>query len=551
MSDVTAPWLLVNVGVVVRLVTAAEMQEIDRRTIAAGIAVTELMERAGSGIAAVVEELAARSAARIEIVCGKGHNGGDGLVAARHLVARGHRVRVHMTHDPTQLAPETRSQFDRLAGSKVDVMILPASLEDPGPIMDPRVRPKRGDTARPAWIESQPFGRALASSDVCVDALLGTGAAKTLQASMAAIVHWIHHASSRTVSVDIPSGVDATTGAILGTAVWADTTITFGLPKLGLALEPGRERAGKLVLHELGFPAEIVAAVLSRGVECHWMNAATARMLVPRLDPTAHKYQRGCVVVVAGSRAFPGAAVLSAMAALRSGAGIVHLAAPAGIRPILQAKLTEVIVHELPETPDGTVAADAAEPLSRLLARADAIAIGPGLGAQPETLSFVRNFLTTLRVAAVVDADAIAAMPAPPHLAERIVSPHAGELARWIGASTEDVIRDRLQVARDTARQAAAIVVAKGAPAITATPEGVLHVNGSGCAALATAGSGDVLTGILAALLARGLVAADAARLGVFLHGMAAELAVQEQSATSLIASDLLDSIGPAAARLD
>ena len=534
-----------------RLVNAAEMQEIDRRTIAAGTAVAELMERAGSGVAAVAEKLAARPAARIEIVCGKGHNGGDGIVAARLLAARGHRVRVHLTHEATQLAPETRAQFDRLSDSKVEITALPSSLQDPGPIMDPRARPKGGDSVRSAATESNAFGRALASADVCVDALLGTGALKTLQAPLTAIIHWIQHASSRTLSVDIPSGVDATTGAILGTAVWADTTVTFGLPKLGLALEPGRERAGNLIVHELGFPAEIVDAVLSQGTERHWMDAATARRLVPRLDPTAHKYQRGCVVVVAGSRAFPGAAVLAAMAALRSGAGIVHLAAPAGIRPILQTKLTEVIVHELPETRQGTLAADAAEPLARILARADAVALGPGLSAQSETLAFARTFLAGLRVPAVVDADAIAAMPAPPHAAERIVSPHAGELARWMGVSAEEVNRDRLLVARDTAARSGAVVVAKGAPAIIATPDGVLHVNGSGSAALATAGSGDVLTGILAALLARGLAAANAARLGVFLHGIAGELAARKHASQSVIASDLLDMIGPANASID
>jgi len=533
----------------VRLVTASEMQEIDRRTIAAGISVAQLMERAGSGVAAAADGLVGRPAARIEIFCGKGHNGGDGLVAARLLAARGHRVRVHLTHEPAHLAPETRVQFDRLAEAKVEMTTL-APLRDPGPILDPRARPKPGDMGRSDWVESSPLGRAIASADLCVDALLGTGAAEKLHPTIAAIVHWLHHASHRTLSVDIPSGVDATTGAVLGTAIWSDMTVTFGVPKLGLALEPGRERAGKVEVHELGFPAEILAAVLSQSVERHWMDAATARTLIPRLDPSAHKYQRGCVVVVAGSRAFPGAAVLTAMAALRSGAGIVHLAAPSGIRSILQSKLTEVIVHELPETRDGTFAIGAAEPLSRILPGADAVAIGPGLGTQSETIEFARDFLAGLRIPAVVDADAIVALPGPPHAAERIVSPHAGELARWLDMRADDVARDRLGVARETATRTHAVVVAKGAPAVVATTGGILHVNRSGGPSLATAGSGDVLTGILAALLARGLEAANAARLGVFVHGLAGEFAAREHSVASVISSDLLDQIGPAFAAI-
>lgn len=534
-----------------RLVTAVEMQEIDRRTIAAGISVADLMERAGSAVADEAEKLAGCDPARIEILCGKGHNGGDGLVAARLLHARGHRVRVHLTHAKADLAPETRAQFDRAANAGVAIEFLAAGLPDPGPILDRRERPNPGETQDAAPVRSDSLGGALRSADVCVDALLGTGAAKSVEGSIAAVVHWIQRAGTVVLSVDIPSGVDATTGAILGTAVWADTTVTFGLPKLGLALEPGRQHSGTVVVRDLGFPAEIVARVTGTGVQRHWVDARTARELVPRLEPTAHKYQRGCVLVVAGSRAYPGAAALAATAALRAGAGIVHLAAPAGIRQLLQTKLTEIIVHDLPETNAGTVAFDAMAPLLEIAARADAVAIGPGLGVHPETQQCVRGFLSALGLPAVVDADAIQAMPPPPHPAGRIVTPHAGELAGWIGAKTEDVVRNRLEIALDAAARSACVVVAKGAPTIIVTPEGVLHVNATGGATLATAGSGDVLTGMLAGLLARGLSPEDAARLGVYLHGRAGELAAQKSSPTSVIAGDLLAEIGSATASLD
>ena len=528
-----------------RLVTAAEMQEIDRRAIAGGIAVADLMESAGRAVADEAEKLAGRDASRIEILCGKGHNGGDGLVAARLLHARGHRVRVHLTHAKADLAVESRTQFDRAAHAGVAIEFIAAGLHDPGPIRDRRERPRPGEEEAD-WMRRDPLGGALVSAHVCVDALLGTGAAKSVEGFTAAVVHWMQHAGAAVLAVDIPSGIDATTGAILGTAVWADATVTFGYPKLGLVLEPGRERAGSIVVRDIGFPPEIVARVTGAGVQRHWVDAKTARRLLPRLEPTAHKYQRGCVLVVAGSRAFPGAAALAATAALRAGAGIVHLAVPAGIRSLLQTKLTEVIVHELPETSAGTLASEAVVPLLEIAVRADAVAIGPGLGVQPETQQCAAAFLDALRIPAVVDADAIPAISSPTHPAGRIVTPHAGELARWIGMKSEEVARNRLEIAGDAAARSGCVVVAKGAPTIIATPDGVLHVNSTGGPALATAGSGDVLTGILAGLLARGLSPEDAARLGVYLHGGAGDLAAAKSSPASVIASDLLSEIGPA-----
>jgi NAD(P)H-hydrate epimerase len=521
-----------------RLVTTAEMQEIDRRTIAAGIPVATLMERAGAAVAAAAERLAGLPKARIAVLCGKGHNGGDGLVAARLLHQRGHDIRVGLTHARAELASETRIQLEVAERAGVQITFWSGQLHDPGP------RTEHETEFR--WMQPDPFGEALRTASVCIDAVLGIGATQPLRGITATAVHWLQRTAGKLLAVDVPSGIDATSGAVLGSAVWADVTVTIGLPKLGLALEPGRQHAGRVEVCDIGFPPEIVSAVTAAGIDRRWIDGATARRLLPRLHPATHKYDRGCALVVAGSRAYPGAAVLAAMAASRSGAGIVHLAAPAGIRALLQSKLTEVIVHSLPETTNGTLARTALEPVLEIASRADALAIGPGLTLDPETMVCARELLAAIEIPAVVDADAIPALPAPPHRAGRIVTPHAGELARWIGVPVAAVSADRLETARRTAVEAQCVVVAKGAPTVIATPGGALHVNSTGGPMLATAGSGDVLTGILAGWLAHGLDCVDAARLGVFLHGRTGELAAGKSSVHAVVASDLIQEIGRA-----
>src|SRR5262245_36028299 len=293
------------------------MQEIDRATIDAGlVAGLELMENAGRAVAAqAVRLLDDPRGARVEILCGKGNNGGDGLVIARVLASRGARVQVHLTHPPENLTPDARAKHSRLGGTGVAVSILPDEIPETGRSEDPR----RRVVAPPTSAAANDLVRRLHDADLCIDALLGTGVERPLDGRLSALVDLLNHSSRRTLAVDVPSGVDATSGKILGTAVWADVTVTLGLPKLGCVLQPGRERVGRLEIVNIGFPESVLGRVTTAW---NWVDATLAGGLVPRLVPTAHKYSRGCLLVVAGSRSYPGAAALAATSALRTGAGM-------------------------------------------------------------------------------------------------------------------------------------------------------------------------------------------------------------------------------------
>jgi NAD(P)H-hydrate epimerase len=506
----------------VHLVTASEMQAIDRETIAGGYAgALDLMESAGAAVAhEALAMVSARRGARIEIVCGKGNNGGDGLVVARHLAAAGMRVRVHLTHALEALTPEARSCAERLRDTDVAVHVLPPALD--------------GSLAA-----------ALREADLCVDAVLGTGVTGKLRGGVAAVVTALAGAPGATLAIDIPSGIDGDTGAVCGVAARADATVTFGAPKIGHAFHPGRARCGRLVVADIGFPDPIVAA---HAAGRQWVDRDAARRWLPHLDPVAHKYARGAVVIVAGSRSYTGAAALAAMAALRAGAGIVHLVTPEGVRAILQQKLTEVIVHGVAETSDGGIAAAAASTVRDLLPRARALVLGPGLGEHSEAQACVAAILAAASIPAVVDADALAALHAgSAHRAARIVTPHAGELARWTGEPVPEPALDRMAHARAVAAARDVVLLAKGAPTLVADARGSVYVNSTGHAGLATAGTGDVLAGIAGGLLAQGADdAGHAAALAAWLHGRAAEIACRGRSPRSLVAGDLLISLGEA-----
>jgi NAD(P)H-hydrate epimerase len=428
-----------------------------------------------------------------------------------------------MTCGAEELSPDARTQHARLAGASVEIGRVPDDLSAPGSATRPE------------------FAAQLQESALCIDALLGTGIERAVSDRLAAVIAWINVASRRVLAVDIPSGVDGNTGAVHGTAVRAHVTVTLGLPKLGLAFHPGRGHVGRLVVADIGFPADILREAPS---PWEWYGIEAARQALPALQPTAHKYSRGTVVVVAGSRAYPGAAALAASGAQRAGAGIVHLVAPASIRDVLEVMLPEVIVHPVGDAGTGAPAAEALHRAATLVERAQAVVVGPGVGADAETQAGIRRLLARLEVPAVVDAEAIAALHRPPHPGPRIITPHAGELARWSGLPGEPDALARAESAASLAHDWDAVLLAKGAPTVVLTPEGRRIVNGSGNAGLATAGSGDVLAGIVGAFLAQGMPAAEAAALAAFVHGRTAESLSERVSTRSLIARDLASELG-------
>lgn len=428
----------------------------------------ELMERAGSAVAELVIE---RFPGRVAVVCGAGNNGGDGRVCARVLRERGREV---------------------------------------------------------ALVEG--FGE-LGGPDVVVDALLGIGLRDAPREDVARMIARINGAGVPVVAVDVPSGVNASTGEVPGAAVEASVTVSFGAAKLGLAVSPGHLHAGSVEVAPIG---------LATGAHEHALASAGILAELPRKDARSTKYRAGAVLVVGGSPGLSGAPMLSALAALRADAGYVTLAVPAGILPVVEARVLEAVKRGLPEDGAGRIAPRALDALLEAAERAHALALGPGLGRSEGTRELVRLLLETVPVPVVLDADALHGLEPFERSGPVVLTPHAGELASLLGERVEEVEAHRLAAVRRAASRFGAVVLLKGADTLVAAPRQGVIVAAYGRPSLATAGSGDVLTGVLAAFLAKGLEPRRAAAAAAVCHGLASRL-VEPQA--GLVASDLLPAI--------
>jgi hydroxyethylthiazole kinase-like uncharacterized protein yjeF len=503
------------------ILSPAEAAALDRETQARGITAAFLMENAGRAVARAATVAAGGVYGRRAVaVCGKGNNGGDGLVAARYLARFGMHATAVLLEDPATLRDPAAENFGRLAGAGVVV--------------------RRGPS----------LARELDRADVVIDAIFGTGFRGIPEDEHAAAIEAVNDASAPVVAVDIPSGVNGETGSVEGDAVWATVTVTFGAAKPGLVLHPGAARAGIVEVVPIGFPADLVR---SRS-DLLLVETQDVAALVPRRRLDDHKRSSGVVLVIGGSRAMTGAVRLMAGGAYRAGAGLVTAAVPAGILAVVQSGVTEATFLPLPDTDEGTVAEAALETLSERLNGFDAVAMGPGLMADPETASFVRSLVRSCPVPMVVDADALNAFAGrAPELADRqadaVLTPHAGEFARLASMTAREVGQDRVGHARKLAGETAAVVALKGNPMLVASPGGQVRVNTTGGPELATAGSGDVLTGMTAAMLARGLGPADAATVAAHLHGLAGSLAGADLG-EGTTAGDVLARIPEAVARV-
>ena len=509
-----------------RVLDAKQMREADRRTIdEIGIPAMVLMENAGRQVVSTLDSTFETLAdMRIAVLCGRGNNGGDGFVVARTLLGRSHDVGVYLVGQSADVKGEARANLDILRNLGVDVVEI-------------------SDAA--AW---ELHGTDVLGSDLIVDALFGTGLRPPLTGLAETIVEDLNASSRPVVAIDIPSGLSADTPDVSGPAVHATLTVTLGAPKLPLVLPPAESLAGNLVIADIGIPRSVI-----HEVEGPWVEILTKEMLRPVIEPRAHdshKGDYGRVLIVAGSRGKTGAAYLSAMAALRSGAGLVTVAAPASCIPIIAALGAEFMTEPLEETADGAIAFEA---LDRVLDfGADVIAVGPGLGRQASTAAFVQGLVERSGVPMVIDADALNAFSGD---ADRligrdgvnlIITPHPGEMARLVGLPVDDVQKSRLEIARDFASGHHVHVVLKGHRTIIATAEGRTFINLTGNAGMATAGSGDVLTGMITAWSAQLMDAEAACKLAVYLHGLAGDLAEADEGETAMIAGDLLDRLGDA-----
>jgi NAD(P)H-hydrate epimerase len=509
-----------------RVLTTKQMREADRRAIEDfGIPAAVLMENAGRQVVMAMEAaFEGLASMRVAVLAGRGNNGGDGFVVARALVERGVDSSVYLLGTAADVKGDARVNLEILKSIGLDVV----EIHDAS-----------------AW---ELVGRDVVGHDLVVDALFGTGLHAPLQGLAETVVADLNAAPTPVVAIDLPSGLSADTSDIPGPAVSATMTVTLAAPKLPLLLPPAEGLAGNLVIADIGIPRAVIAAVEGPWVEV--LTKESMRALVTPRSHDSHKGDYGRILIIAGSRGHTGAAHLAASAALRSGAGLVTVATPASCQAIIAAMGAEYMTIALEETADGTVAIDA---IDRVLgAEADIIAVGPGLGRSPATTAFVHALVQRSGVPLVVDADALNAFAGDTDgLAGRedidiVITPHPGEMSRLTGLSIDQVQANRLGLARDFATTHRLHVVLKGHRTIVATPDGKAFINLTGNPGMATGGTGDVLTGMVAAWFGQLLDAESAAKLAVYLHGFAGDLADADEGEVAMIAGDVVSRLGDA-----
>ena len=488
-----------------KLVTAKEMKALDVQAqndyAMPGIL---LMDNAAQAVAeAVHEALTALEGERVVIFCGGGNNGGDGLGAARWLQSYGVSVRAFIVGaalDAVQGNAALELAMFTKAGGRVEAL----STEDD-------------------WVLAE---LAASKADVLVDALLGTGFHGELEGDVLRACELLNKSEKYILAVDVPTGVNADNGAVSENAVRADHTVTMALVKTGLLLYPGREYCGDIELADISMPVKLVEEYQS---DKYRLTDEIVRELLPLRKANAHKGDAGRVVICAGSPGYTGAAALASDAAVKAGAGLVSLYTPLSSRDVLAIKLTEVMVHGLLERMPGILGGGAASDVASSAEAADVLAIGPGLGTSESTQEAVRTILQKITTPVVIDADALTALAGHTEIlaamqAQKVLTPHPGEMARLTGLEIAEIEADRINIAKKYAEEWQAIVVLKGAPTVIGCPNGTVYVNSTGNSSLATGGSGDVLTGIIAGLAAQEISLQEAAICGVYLHGLAAEL---------------------------
>lgn len=508
-----------------KIVTAQDMRRLDQRaSVECGVTSLTLMEQAGRAVAEAASRLVPGNCDYpIALVCGRGNNGGDGLVAARYLAQADQAVQVFLLGPRDDLSPDTTENLQRLLATGVEVI----DVSDAGQV-----------------------AVGCRTAALVVDAILGTGLTGPVRDLPARVIEAVNDCGTPVLAVDIPSGLEADTGRPLGLAICAVETITLGLPKLGLYLWPGMDYAGIVRVADIGLPTNLIVETPSIAdlATPDWV-----RLLLPYRRPSAHKGTFGRVLIIAGSVGMTGAACLCAEGALRVGAGLVTIGCPASLNDILETKLTEAMTVPLPETYTRALDTRALSIILELAQEADVLAIGPGLSREPETAVLVRRLVARVEKPMVVDADGINALADAGIILEGehapvVLTPHPGEMARLMGTTIGDVQTERLRVTQQAAQRFASTVVLKGACSIIAEHDRPPVINPTGNPGMATGGTGDVLTGMIAGLIAQGLVPFEAAAAGVYLHGLAGDLAAERIGQPSLLASDLVTAI-PGAVR--
>jgi NAD(P)H-hydrate epimerase len=544
-----------------KVVTAEEMQQIDRTTIEKyGIAGAILMERAGLAVASKINEiffrgtdnpvgaihelpLHKRGNLKIIILCGGGNNGGDGLVAARILHNQGKDVEVYLAAKPEELKGDAKINYK--AAKKFGVKLSPI---------------KRFLILYGRFMK-RPYGRAYSHTPLhqilIIDSLLGTGLNKDVRMPLSDVINKINKLSLPVISIDIPSGISSDTGQIMGCAVKAQVTVTFGLPKRGHYLYPGAEYSGKLYVENIGFPRNITG---SEKIKVNLPQKEDIISLLPERPGYSHKGTYGHVLLIAGSKGKTGAALMAAKACLRTGSGLVTIGIPESLVSSFQSRVTEEMILPLADKGNGTLSLKSIDAILGFLKKqANILAVGPGLSADVEISELVCRLISSSNVPIVIDADGLNALSGRTGILKKckapiILTPHVGEMARLLqrtagsGQRAERKLRtiieqDRIGTALSFSKKTGAYIVLKGVPTVIAAPDGNAFINPTGNPGMATAGTGDVLTGMISSFLAQRLSPQDASILGVYMHGLTGDMVAQKKGEHSLIASDIISAI--------
>ncbi len=505
------------------LVTPKQMQELDRRTIQENkVPGITLMERAGTGVVThLLQHYGSPKGKRVVVFCGKGNNGGDGFVVARLLQEKKALLKVIMMTPYQELGKDAKTMYRRFT-----------------------------QKAKPSQIFVQPNEEKLKSlthnAHLLIDGLLGTGLSSSVRDPYTTAIETINASPAYRVGIDIPSGLDSESGSTMGVAVKADLTVTFGCPKIGLYVGDAIDQVGYIEIVDIGIPE---AYIKDLEPQTQLLSQALIRPMIPPRLPSSHKGTFGHAGIVAGSPGKAGAPALAALGALRIGTGLVTVATPETVTPIVESKLLEIMSQGLPETPEHLLGLEAYSALQSFCQNTSALGFGPGMGISPSTTELLSNLLPQLEVPCVLDADAlnnlVCHLDIFSHIQQLpVLTPHPGEMARLLADSSSRTInKDRIVVARSFATQYHVILVLKGANTIIANPLGQIAICPTGNAGMASAGMGDVLTGMITGLLAQGLSSWDAAQAGVYIHGLAGDLAASSMGEPGLIASDVISAI--------
>ena len=495
--------------------SVAQMRQMDRRAIDEdGIPELLLMENAGLAAVQVVARHYAVTGQRWLILCGVGNNGGDGLVMARQLHSRGALVDVVLLGDPVKFGGAAAANLAMV--EQLQLSVLRAT-------------------------NVEPLRELLAVCDGVVDGLLGTGITRPVVGLYAEVITAVNASGKPVVSVDIPSGVNGDTGQVMGTAIQAQQTITFGLPKAGNLLYPGYNLGGQLWVTHIGFGPRLYTADALH-------MATNDPIILPPRAVDGHKGTFGDTLVIAGAGSYYGAPYFSALACMKAGGGYVRLATPASVAPVIAARAAELVYLPQEETPEHSLAARNIEHLVEMAGMLDFVVMGPGTSLDEETQGLLRELVVRIEQPLLLDGDGLTAVSRVPQLlrqrrAPTVLTPHMGEFARLTGLTVAAIQADRVAVLRSACADLNAVIVLKGAHSLIGYPDGRVYINLSGNSGMATAGSGDVLAGTIAAMAGLGLGFEDAVRMGVFVHGLAGDLAAASTGEDGMTAQDILEAL--------